>query len=217
MEQYKLIKQELDAAGVALVAVSKFQPVSAIEALYQAGHRDFGENYIQELVEKQAVLPADIRWHVIGHVQRNKVKYIAPFVHLIHSVDSERLLIEIDKQAAMHRRVIDVLLQVHVAQEETKSGYSPDELIALVEQGSYANLVHVRIRGLMGMASFTNDKVLIGQEFAQIRTVYDHLKPFFGQDFETLSMGMSADFRQAVEWGSTMVRIGSLLFGKRPT
>lgn len=214
------LQEECARANALLVAVSKTKPVSAIEELYQLGQRDFGENYVQELVEKSASLPGDIRWHFIGHLQRNKVKYIAPFVGLIHAVDSEALLEEIHKQALRHNRVIDVLLQVYVAREETKYGLEPTELLDLASRiyarsGAFAQ---VRIRGVMGMASFTDDQVQVRRELREIRGVFDRLRaqcPEW-QDFCTIcSMGMSGDYRVALEEGSTLVRIGSMLFGKR--
>lgn len=215
-ENYEKIISELQPVNATLVAVSKIKPVSDIKALYDSGQKDFGENYVQELVEKAEALPVDIRWHYIGHLQRNKVKYIAPFVHLIHGVDSEKLLKEIDKQGKRAGRVIDCLLQVHIAQEETKFGFDAKEVRELVKKISSdeLQLSHVRIRGLMGMASFTDDEEKIRSEFAMLSTLYESLKPAF-PDFDILSMGMSADYQLAIEYGSNMVRIGSLLFGAR--
>ncbi|HMO61018.1 MAG TPA: YggS family pyridoxal phosphate-dependent enzyme [Ferruginibacter sp.] len=198
-------------AKATLVAVSKTKPVEDILALYQEGQRDFGENYVQELVDKAAVLPTDIRWHFIGHLQSNKVKYIAPFVHLIHGVDSESLLKEINKQAAKNNRVIDCLLQVHIAKEETKFGFDDARLFQL-NTAAYEN---VRIRGLMGMASFSNDEALVRQEFRYLKSLFDQYAANAGGQFNLLSMGMSGDYTIALEEGSTMVRIGSLLFGER--
>ncbi len=209
-EAYHLIKTGLDAAGVTLVAVSKTKPVEDILTLYNLGHRDFGENYVQELVDKTSQLPPDIRWHFIGHLQTNKVKYIAPFVQLIHGVDSLKLLKEINKQAQRHQRIIDCLLQVHIAQEETKFGFDENELIAL-EMGQFIN---VKIKGLMGMASLTENVNKIRMEFKHLKTIYDKLSTLIPQ-LSILSMGMSADYKIAIEEGSNMVRIGSLLFGER--
>lgn len=214
---YRSLVQELSLKGTTLVAVSKTKPVADIKELYDLGHRDFGENYVQELVDKQSQLPADIRWHYIGHLQSNKVKYIAPFVHLIHGVDSFKLLREINKQAEKNSRVIDCLLQVHIAQEETKFGLDEQELAEIVEQLSQAPLANARIKGMMGMASFTDDTDKIRNEFRYLKSLfhkYTQLQPGYFKP-EILSMGMSSDYTIAVEEGSTMVRIGSLLFGER--
>ena len=211
IEQYHAISAELKAANVTLVAVSKTKPLEDIKALYDLGQRDFGENYVQELVDKEAMLPKDIRWHFIGHLQRNKVKYIAPFVHLIHGVDSLNLLKEIDKQGTRFQRNINCLLQVHIAQEETKFGLDDTELQETVSAAS--SLEHESVNGLMGMASFTADPKKIGEEFARLKTLYDQYMKQTG--WSTLSMGMSGDYKLAIEHGSTMVRIGSLLFGAR--
>lgn len=194
-----------------LVAVSKTKPVEDILELYNLGHRDFGENYVQELIEKEAALPKDIRWHFIGHLQSNKAKYIAPFVHLVHGVDSESLLKEINKQAIKNNRTIDCLLQVHIATEETKFGFDEHELNQL--HGLY-ELKNVNIRGLMGMASFSDDMNLVRSEFKNLKNTYNQLSTLHSQ-FSTLSMGMSSDYKIAIEEGSNMVRIGSLLFGER--
>lgn len=212
IEQYQQIRRELVAANVTLVAVSKTKPVEDIRALYDIGQRDFGENYVQELVDKQAVLPNDIRWHFIGHLQSNKVKYIVPFVHLIHGVDSLKLLKEIDKQAAKNNRIIDCLLQVHIATEETKFGMDEQELKDTIEQLS--NFTNVRIRGLMGMASFTDDQEKVRSEFRSLHNIFKQ-SAMIHQPSAILSMGMSGDYTIAIEEGSTMVRIGSLLFGAR--
>jgi pyridoxal phosphate enzyme (YggS family) len=213
-DAYKSIRQELDKKQVTLVAVSKTKPAEDIQALYNLGQRDFGENYVQELVDKQAVLPHDIHWHFIGHLQSNKVKYIAPFVHLIHGVDSLKLLHEINKQAAKANRVINCLLQVHIAQEETKFGFDEHELDEL--HGLY-ELRNVRVIGLMGMASFTEDKEKVRAEFKKLKTLFDKFCAAMpaGAKPTVLSMGMSGDYVITVEEGSTMVRIGSLLFGAR--
>ncbi|MBW0162688.1 MAG: YggS family pyridoxal phosphate-dependent enzyme [Sediminibacterium sp. Gen4] len=212
IEQYQQISRELLAASVTLVAVSKTKPVEDIKALYDIGQKDFGENYVQELVDKQAVLPNDIRWHFIGHLQSNKVKYIAPFVHLIHGVDSLKLLKEIDKQAAKNNRIIDCLLQVHIATEETKFGMDEQELKDTIEQLS--SFPNVRVRGLMGMASFTDDQEKVRSEFRSLHNIFKQ-SVMNHQPSAILSMGMSGDYTIAIEEGSTMVRIGSLLFGAR--
>jgi PLP dependent protein len=206
---------------VTLVAVSKMRSVDEIMELYNLGHRDFGENYVQELVEKHFILPHDIRWHFIGHLQSNKVKYIAPFVHLIHGVDSFKLLMEIDRQAAKLKRVVDCLLQVHIASEETKFGLNEEELDELVaglkKAKETSELTHVHIAGLMGMATFTDDQLKIETEFEYLHTLFDKyarckLSNFNMQD---LSMGMSADYKEAINHGATMIRVGSILFGPR--
>ncbi len=194
-----------EAENITLVSVSKLKPVSDIEQLYQLGQRHFGENYVQELVEKQPQLPNDVCWHFIGHLQTNKVKYIAPSVHLIHSVDSFNLLKEIDKQGVKNNRVIDCLLQVHIAQEETKYGLDDKELDEIINKA--ATLKNVQINGLMGMASFSNDEQLVRKEFKQLKTLYDKY-----DTNHILSMGMSSDYKIAIEEGSNMVRIGSLLW-----
>lgn len=211
LQAYQQLVEELSAHPVTLVAVSKTKPISDIQALYEAGQRNFGENYVQELCEKQAQLPGDIHWHFIGHLQSNKVKYIAPFVHLIHGVDSESLLKEIDKQARKNDRVIDCLLQVHIAQEETKFGLDQKELAQLMSRLS--NYPHVRVVGLMGMASFSADNELVRSEFRTLNTIYQALAS--AHSLQILSMGMSGDYRIAIEEGSSLVRIGSLLFGAR--
>ena len=194
-----------------LVAVSKIKPVADVQKMYDMGQRDFGENYVQELVEKQAQLPADILWHFIGHLQSNKVKYIAPFVHLIQSVDSEKLLKEIDKQAAKNNRKINVLLQMHIAEEQTKFGFDEHELMNL-DVNLYPN---VHITGLMGMATFTEDKEKVKREFEQLQSFYKNFEDAKKIELNTLSMGMSDDYELAINCGSNMIRIGSLLFGKR--
>ncbi|MBN8663535.1 MAG: YggS family pyridoxal phosphate-dependent enzyme [Chitinophagales bacterium] len=208
-------KQILESLGsVVLVAVSKTKPNSDIEALYAAGQRDFGENYVQELVDKQASLPEDIRWHFIGHLQSNKVKYIASFVHLIHGIDSIKLLQEVNKQAIKANRVIDCLLQMHIAQEETKFGLDEEELNNILDQ--LHAFPHVRVRGLMGMASFTENQEQVKMEFSLLKNYFDTAKARLASpEFGTLSMGMSGDYALAIEQGSTLVRIGSLLFGAR--
>ncbi len=220
---YSTILAELATHQATLVAVSKTKPNEAIAELYALGQRDFGENYVQELVDKAAQLPKDIRWHFIGHLQSNKVKYIAPFVYLIHGVDSLKLLQEINKQAAKQQRVIDVLLQVHIAREETKFGLDADELHALTDSLAAQPLSQVRICGLMGMASFTEDQQKVAGEFSYLKMLFDKTRSVFASErlsvqpasFNTLSMGMSGDYQLAISLGATMVRIGSLLFGAR--
>jgi pyridoxal phosphate enzyme (YggS family) len=203
---------------VTLVAVSKTKPVSAIEEAYAAGQRHYGENKVQELVEKAEQLPKDIHWHLIGHLQSNKVKYIAPFVALIHSVDSLKLLLEINRQAAKKNRVIPVLLQFHIAQEETKFGFSLEEVLELLNSEEFKNLGNIRIDGVMGMASFTDDEAQIRKEFKLLKTYFDELKSTFFNEknyFSICSMGMSGDYLIAIEEGSTMIRVGSSIFGSR--
>ena len=205
---YTGIKTELEKKNITLVAVSKTKPVEDILELYNLGHRDFGENYVQELVDKQSFLPKDINWHYIGHLQSNKVKSIAPFVHLIHGVDSLKLLKEINKEAGKNNRVIDVLLQVFIAQEETKFGLDKEELSTVINES--ANLNYINIKGLMGMASFSDDLQKVRGEFRNLKTIFDK-----HTQLSILSMGMSGDYKIAIEEGSTMIRIGSLLFGER--
>jgi len=211
-------KKELEDSPAQLVAVSKFHDATEIMEAYNAGQRVFGENIVQELVDKQAKLPQDIEWHLIGHLQSNKVKYIASFISLIESVDSEKLLTEINKQAAKHNRIIDCLLQVYIADEETKFGLSFDEVIELLRSDNFQNLKNVRIVGLMGIASNTTSQKQIHDEFQELKVLFEGIKlSFFRKEdsFKELSMGMSADYKIAVEEGSTMVRIGSNIFGKR--
>ena len=212
VEAYHSIQQEFVKQSVTLVAVSKLKPASDIEDLYKEGHRDFGENYVQELVDKQAVLPANINWHFIGHLQSNKVKYIAPFVHLIHGVDSLKLLQEINKQALKNNRVIDCLLQVHIAKEETKFGMDALELSDTLVTAK--QLPNVNIKGLMGMASFSDNQELVATEFKYLHELFT-THHFNVQTNAVLSMGMSADYALAIKSGSNMIRIGSLLFGAR--
>ncbi|TNE55249.1 MAG: YggS family pyridoxal phosphate-dependent enzyme [Bacteroidetes bacterium] len=203
---------------VTLVAVSKTKPVAAIQDLYDAGQRVFGENKVQELCEKEEVLPKDIQWHMIGHLQRNKVKYMASFVTLIHGVDSLRLLEQINKEAARNNRVIDCLLQFHIAEEESKFGLNFEEASDLLESDEFIQMENVRIVGIMGMASNTSDEEQVRDEFRTLRNYFEILKSHyfrFNEDFKEVSMGMSGDYLLAVEEGSTMVRIGSALFGQR--
>ena len=215
-EAYHSIKEELQAKNVQLVAVSKTKPNEDIEALYALGQRNFGENYVQELVDKAASLPADIHWHFIGHLQSNKVKYIAPFVYLIHGVDSEKLLAEINKQAIKQNKMIACLLQVHIATEETKFGFDATSLHEFIASDRLSNYSNVVIKGLMGMASFTEDKALVEKEFSTLKTIYDQTATALKNiHFDTLSMGMSGDYAMAINKGSNLVRIGSLLFGAR--
>jgi len=209
-ETYQQIHEELRLSKITLVAVSKMKPVEDILELYELGHRDFGENYVQELVEKAAQLPNDIRWHFIGHLQTNKVKQVVPFVYLIHGIDSWKILKEIDKQAEKNSRVIDCLLQVHIAQEETKFGLDENELNEF-DINQYAN---VKVKGLMGMASLTDNVNTIRSEFKHLKVIYDKLSTLNPQ-LSILSMGMSSDYKIAIEEGSNMVRIGSLVFGER--
>jgi len=214
---YLEIVKQLQIKNIGLVAVSKTKPVEAIKELYELGQRDFGENYVQELVDKEQQLPKDIRWHFIGHLQSNKVKFIAPFVYLIHGIDSFKLLKEVNKQAEKNGRVINVLLQVHIAEEETKFGLNENELRELMNSSSLKELNHVRICGLMGMASFTEDEEKIRKEFHYLKSLFDKFAQLqtLNSRLQTLSMGMSSDYHIAIEEGSTMVRIGSLIFGQR--
>lgn len=203
---------------VTLVAVSKFHPAEAIQEAYDAGQRVFGESKVQELTSKISHLPEDIQWHFIGHLQTNKVKYITSFIDTIHSVDSLKLLIEIDKLAAKQNRTINVLLQMYIASEETKFGLSKDECFELLQSQAYKSCTNIKVRGLMGMASFTEDDSQVHKEFAELKTIFlDVKEQFFANDtsFDTLSMGMSDDFNIAIEEGSTMVRVGSKIFGQR--
>jgi pyridoxal phosphate enzyme (YggS family) len=204
--------------GIKLIAVSKTKPVELLQQAYDAGHRAFGENYVQEITEKQPHLPPDIEWHFIGHLQSNKVKYIAPFVHCIHAVDSEKLLMEIEKQGVKNNRKIHCLIQVHIAEEETKFGLSIDEAYALLQKIAGTSYSSVIVEGLMGMASFTEDENRVRSEFRSLKNLFDRAKKeLFPNNtrFSQLSMGMSGDWKIAVEEGSTMIRIGSAIFGHR--
>ena len=212
---YEQLTADLGSHHVSLVAVSKTKSVQEIKELYDLGHRDFGENYEQELVDKQLQLPKDIRWHFIGHLQSNKVKKIAPFIHLVQSVDSLKLLKEINKQAEKNNRVINCLLQIHIAEEETKFGLDAGELDTLMaNESELSELKKVKVCGLMGMASFTDDMDKVRAEFRYLKNLFDKFKQKHPK-FDILSIGMSADYSIAVEEGSTMVRIGSLIFGER--
>ncbi|HRH59826.1 MAG TPA: YggS family pyridoxal phosphate-dependent enzyme [Chitinophagaceae bacterium] len=222
-EKYFELKEELDKKNVTLIAVSKTKPAEDILELYNLGHRDFGENYVQELLQKHEQLPKDILWHFIGHLQSNKAKYIVPFVHLIHGIDSARLLQEVNKQAAKINRVVHCLLQVHIAREETKFGLDDDEVKTLFQQSIADNtLPHVAIKGLMGMASFTDDAEKIRIELQHLKSLFNSLLQLqynnlsaSHHEMKILSMGMSSDYNIAIEEDSNMVRIGSLLFGAR--
>ena len=216
-KELKEIWKELPE-GCRLVAISKYHPVEAIQEAYDAGQRIFGENHVQELVEKEAILPKDIQWHLTGHLQTNKVKYIAPFVSLIHAVDTLKLLKEIDKQAKKADRVIDCLLELHIAKEETKWGFSKEELLQMLEEGEWKELQNVHICGLMMMASFTDDTAQIRSEFRLAKHIYDEVKSkYFPHNsyFCELSMGMSHDYTIAIEEGATLVRVGTKIFGER--
>ena len=207
--------RELLPSGVRLLAVSKFHPAEAIMEAYRAGQRAFGESRPQELKQKYEALPKDIEWHMIGHLQTNKVKYIAPFVHLIESLDSERLAEEVERQAVKCNRVIDCLLEIHLTDEESKSGWAWDDLLRFVQSGGFAALPHIRVRGVMGMATLTDDEAVVRADFERLMERRACLKEYFGEEFDIVSMGMSDDYPIAVECGSTEVRIGSTIFGAR--
>lgn len=218
-EKLTLIKQEIDSLHVKLIAVSKTKTAEEVLEAYNAGQRDFGENLVQELVEKAEQLPKDIIWHQIGHLQTNKVKYIAPFVGVIHSVDSLKVLQEINKQALKNKRTIDCLLQVHIAEEDTKYGLGYDELIEILRSEELKALKNIRIIGLMGIATNTKSERVIKEEFYELKTLFSGIKSsFFRTDdaFKEVSMGMSSDYKIAISQGSTMIRVGSLIFGNRP-
>ena len=212
-DNLKKIKAELPVS-ITLIAVSKTKPVELIKEAYEAGQRDFGENYIQELEDKHKQLPTDIRWHAIGHLQSNKVKYIAPFVYLIHAVDSLKLLQEINKQAQKNNRTIDCLLQIYIAQEETKFGFSFDECESLFQSTELKELKNIRIVGFMGMATNTDNQIQIRNEFRSLKNFFSKFS-MLNSEFSFLSMGMSSDYKMAIEEGSTMIRIGSNIFGER--
>ena len=202
-------------AGVELVAVSKTHPAEAIREAYEAGQRLFGESRPQELCAKYEALPRDIAWHMIGHLQTNKVRSIAPFVRMIQSVDSARLAETIQREAARCGRTIDILLEIHVAQEETKSGWDVGELKRYLDSAPFRSMPNIRVRGVMGIATNTDDERVVRRDFEELKRCFDLLRPYFGVYFDTLSMGMSHDYPLAVECGSTMVRVGSLIFGER--
>lgn len=209
---------ELEGTHCRLVAVSKTKPVELIQEAYDCGLRIFGENKVQEMTDKMPLLPQDIEWHLIGHLQTNKVKYIAPFVAMIHSVDSLRLLAEINKRAAQHNRVIDCLLQIHIAQEETKFGLDAQEAHALLQDPELASMQNIRLKGLMGMATFTDNTGQVRAEFRSLHLLFEELRNAYSlpqMDFTEVSMGMSGDYQIAIEEGSTLIRVGSSLFGSR--
>jgi pyridoxal phosphate enzyme (YggS family) len=211
-------QQELQGTSCQLVAVTKTHPVERLREAYDAGARIFGENKVQEMAAKQPDLPPDVEWHLIGHLQTNKVKYIAPFVHTIQSIDSLKLLLEIEKQAAKHNRVIYGLLQFHIAAEDTKSGISLPEAEEILQSEAYRALRHVQLAGVMGVATFTNDEAQLRREFRELRGYFELLKQrYFASQpaFKEISMGMSADYKLAIEEGSTLIRVGSAIFGAR--
>lgn len=217
-DNIKSLKKETEANKVILLAVSKTKPAADLQQAYDAGQRLFGENQVQELVEKHEQLPKDIEWHLIGHLQSNKVKYIAPFVSMIQSVDSTKLLQEINKHALKANRVIDCLLQIYIADEETKFGLGFDEAIELLRSEEFATFKNIRIRGLMGIATNTDNEKQVKDEYYELKTFFDGIKvSYFRKDdsFNILSMGMSADYKLAIEQGSNMVRLGSTIFGTR--
>ena len=201
--------------GVRLLAVSKFYPAEAIMEAYEAGQRAFGESRVQELQQKYEALPKDVEWVMIGHLQTNKVKYIAPFISLIESLDSERLALEVQRQADRCNRVIDCLLEIHVTNEDSKSGWAWDELLRFVREGGFKALPNIRVRGVMGMATLTDDEAIVRDDFARLAAYKAELAPLFGEEFDMLSMGMSDDYPIALEYGSTEVRVGSTIFGAR--
>lgn len=217
-QNIEILKGELDPIGVKLVAISKTKSVAEIKEAYDAGQRVFGENMVQELVDKKEHLPQDIEWHLVGHLQRNKVKFVAPFISLIHSVDSFKLLVEINKLALRNNRIIDCLLQIHIAEEDSKFGLDHSEAIELLREEEFAQMTNIRIRGLMGIATNTESEKVVKEEFYELNMLFDGIKKsFFRHDehFDTLSMGMSSDYQWAIEKGSNMVRLGSTIFGKR--
>jgi pyridoxal phosphate enzyme (YggS family) len=214
----EILQQELGPIGVKLIAVSKTKPIEDIQEAYETGQRAFGENLVQELVDKYERLPKDIEWHLIGHLQTNKVKYIAPFITLIHGVDSFKVLKEINKQALKYNRTIDCLLQIDIAEEDTKFGFDHVELIEMLGSSEFSELTNVRIRGLMGIATNTESEKVIKEEFYELKMLFDGVKASYFRkvdSFDTLSMGMSSDYKIAIEQGSNMVRLGSTIFGKR--
>ena len=212
------LETELSGTAARLVVVTKTHPVALLQEAYAAGARRFGENRVQEMAEKQPQLPPDVEWHLIGHLQTNKVKYIAPFVHTIQSVDSLRLLQEIDRQAARHSRSIACLLQFHIAQEDAKTGLTLPEAEALLTSAEYQALQNIRLTGVMGIATFTDDEAQVRREFQQLKAYFDHLKATHlpqAEAFREISMGMSGDYALAIAEGSTLVRVGSAIFGAR--
>ncbi|WP_045688994.1 YggS family pyridoxal phosphate-dependent enzyme [Hymenobacter sp. AT01-02] len=212
------IQQDIAGTSARLVAVTKTHPVALLQEAYAAGSRLFGENRVQEMAAKQPELPADVEWHLIGHLQTNKVKYIAPFVHTIQSIDSLKLFVEIEKQAARHQRVIEGLLQFHIAAEETKTGLSLSEAEVILQSAEFRAAQHVRLTGVMGIATYTTDEGQLRQEFRELRGYFEHLKTQYFADapfFREVSMGMSSDYRLALEEGSTLIRVGSAIFGAR--
>ncbi|WP_133272187.1 YggS family pyridoxal phosphate-dependent enzyme [Hymenobacter radiodurans] len=219
-DNFHAVQTELQGTNCRLVAVTKTHPVERLREVYDAGARLFGENKVQEMAAKQPDLPPDVEWHLIGHLQTNKVKYIAPFVHTIQSIDSLKLLLEIEKQAAKHNRVIYGLLQFHIAAEETKSGLSLAEAEEILHSDAFRTLQHVQLTGVMGVATFTNDENQLRHEFRELRGYFELLKErYFAPQpaFQEISMGMSADYKLAIEEGSTLIRVGSAIFGARPT
>jgi PLP dependent protein len=215
-ENLERITQTLTNPHCKLIAVSKTKPIHILMEAYHAGIRDFGENKVQELTEKAQSMPNDVIWHMIGHLQRNKVKYIAPFISLIHSVDSLKLLKEINKEAGKNQRIISCLLQVHIAQEETKFGFSSNEIIELLSSGELEDLNNIKIVGMMGMATNTENETQIRKEFAFLKHFFEEIKNKFPlPEFKEVSMGMSSDYHIAIEEGSTMIRVGSAIFGER--
>lgn len=211
------IVQSTIPSTIKLIAVSKMKPATLIQEAYDAGHRAFGENKVQELREKTPILPEDIEWHMIGHLQSNKVKYIAPYVYMIHAVESFKLLKEINKRAKNNDRVIKVLLQIHIAKEESKFGFNADEVKTLLASPEFKELENIEVSGLMGMATNTSDKDVIRREFKELKNLFDELQNEFfdSKTFTELSMGMSSDYQIAIEEGSTMLRIGTAIFGLR--
>lgn len=216
-EEIQTIKAGLPE-GVRLVAVSKFHPIEALQEAYEGGQRIFGESKVQEMTQKHDALPKDIEWHFIGHLQTNKIKYMAPYVALIHGVDSYKLLAEINKQASKTGRIIPCLLQIHIAQEETKFGFSTDECLDMLEEGNWRTLEHIQIAGVMGMATNTEDEAQIRREFSTLSALFRRIKETYFKEvpaFKEISMGMSDDYQLAIAEGSTLVRIGSRIFGVR--
>jgi pyridoxal phosphate enzyme (YggS family) len=217
-ENLKNFKEKELPPGVRLVAVSKTKPNEDIMVAYNEGHRDFGENRVQELTTKHEELPEDIQWHMIGHLQSNKVKYIAPFVHMIHGVDKPKLLKVVNKEASKNDRVLEILLQFHIAEEETKFGFDLQEARQMLKSTQFKEYQNIKIRGVMGMATFTEDMEKVRREFRELKSIFNELKEnFFSEspDFNEISMGMTNDYKVAIEEGATILRIGSLIFGKR--